>query len=504
MTKIISVNNEHRKISLFDNEGKLFVLGADSPIFEGKLLECPNCGKLQLVSELIGTDEGVMCSSCIDENEFSVCAVCGTYTTDPTETAPGEEVCPDCLSRYYSECDECGEYYPDDELEHVAGIGQVCPSCIENNNYEECHCCGERASDLTEVAGGDLVCDDCLEYHYRVCDECGQFVPESDTRYVTDHGYICPDCFEALVESGEFPTCALCGETIFDEDDVCDGWDGEVLCYDCYRELNTEGYCEWIAPYHGSRDPRFKSLVSDVESPRRGNLYLGMELELPGVGKNNDELAEILDEEYGFKCEHDCSVFAGFETISDAMTLLYWKENVDIAGMIAECDKAGHRLHDKSGIHVHVSRGPLTEQAAVEAGWFVHTHYGDCIKFGRRNPDKVDYCAKSRWVNNKEGVLGMEGHGTAVNFHDSTNFELRFFKTSKDVNHIWAILEFAYTLGEVAKAGTEDITWADLRAFAESKGNLCENFLAELNAGFENEETAIHDYDISDELKAMA
>ena len=52
-------------------------------------------------------------------------------------TGNGCNVCDDCLNSYYTQCDDCGEYYPDDDVETGDDGNQYCPNCIENHRTEE-------------------------------------------------------------------------------------------------------------------------------------------------------------------------------------------------------------------------------------------------------------------------------------------------------------------------------------------------------------------------------
>lgn len=72
-------------------------------------------------------------------------------------------VCNDCRDNYYTECPECGEYYPNDSFREDAYGNIYCPDC-----WYDCVSCCEHCEeyyptdDLTLV-DGNYYCDDCLE-----------------------------------------------------------------------------------------------------------------------------------------------------------------------------------------------------------------------------------------------------------------------------------------------------------------------------------------------------
>ena len=80
-------------------------------------------------------DEVLVCDDCIYK-AYVVCAECGRWVAEKNSTEArknGEDVnvCPDCISRY-SECDDCGEWCHDDDLEDGR-----CPDCRENDEEAE-------------------------------------------------------------------------------------------------------------------------------------------------------------------------------------------------------------------------------------------------------------------------------------------------------------------------------------------------------------------------------
>ena len=64
--------------------------------------------------------------------------------------------------------------------------------------------------------------------------------------------------------------------------------------------------------------------------------------------------------------------------------------------------------------------------------------------------------------------------------------ELRFFNSSTDADHIWAILEFGHCVMEIVKA-CEELTWDSIIEYARKDGD-CEHLITEYENNFESEE----------------
>lgn len=143
--------------------------------------------------------DGVYCSDCRDRY-YTQCDECGEWfpTDDMVRTANGDYVCQDCLSEYYTACDECGDYEKDDDMSYVInGHGEevrVCESC-RDRYYTKCDDCGEYHfdDDMTEAHRADgstvQVCPGCLSEHFEECAGCGEFY-EIDA---LEEG-LCPNC----------------------------------------------------------------------------------------------------------------------------------------------------------------------------------------------------------------------------------------------------------------------------------------------------------------------
>ena len=207
----VSIRADH------ENDYKEFEIGTDGL--------CICCG--QEISE------GLYCDDCGDRH---VCGCCGEhYREDELYTVVDSygdriEVCEYCQDRYYSYCDECGEYHPSDEMTETSN-GWICPSCLENH-YVQCYCCGrwvradETYSAVDSYGGEVSICESCRDDRYVCCEDCEALVCDEDVMLAYDeHGceqYIGPCCYDnyrrcedcdrlfrsELLEDGLCPECA--------------------------------------------------------------------------------------------------------------------------------------------------------------------------------------------------------------------------------------------------------------------------------------------------------
>lgn len=82
------------------------------------------------------TNDGLYCDDC---NGGQICACCeNRFGEDELYTVHdgnGDtiEVCESCRDRYYSYCDDCEEYHPQDDMTETANGNWVCSECLERN-----------------------------------------------------------------------------------------------------------------------------------------------------------------------------------------------------------------------------------------------------------------------------------------------------------------------------------------------------------------------------------
>ena len=126
-------------------------------------------------------------------------------------------------------CESCGAIITNEEDEYWVGDYCYCRDCVYY-----CDHCGEwvHESNITRVANGDYVCEDCLDEYYRYCEQCGSYHHENNITWVDSaQEYICNTCIDDY-----YTWCNECNE-YYHNDDVIEGPDGEWYCKDCYEEL---------------------------------------------------------------------------------------------------------------------------------------------------------------------------------------------------------------------------------------------------------------------------
>jgi len=112
---------------------------------------CEHCGRSVPESEAYLIDDLVYCETCYCEL-YVVCEICGedVYREDAIIDAYGNYLCPDCLERHRFKCEECEEYYDEDDI--------VFAQIIDWSDWEDKE--GRRGfPDLTEKT----ICGGCLK-----------------------------------------------------------------------------------------------------------------------------------------------------------------------------------------------------------------------------------------------------------------------------------------------------------------------------------------------------
>ena len=106
-------------------------------------------------------------------------------------------------------CDRCGAIEWSENASTVDGE-PWCESCA-NDHASTCDCCGDTfpTEDLQRVAGGDCVCSGCIESRFSWCHHCEEWHPDTDMRHLYDREAnrvedACVDCISYHTERGEW------------------------------------------------------------------------------------------------------------------------------------------------------------------------------------------------------------------------------------------------------------------------------------------------------------
>jgi len=169
--------------------------------------------------------DGLYCEDC-ERGSGEQCDECGNYYDEDdlytVHNASGNEirVCGDCRSEYYTYCDVCGDYHPNDCVSYIDGQ-DVCDDC-RDEYYEQCEDCDEwhhRDNMYTayDSRGNEIrVCNDCID-NYILCEKCNEYYPRDEVFFAHrangDEVYVCADCKDEY-----FEVCPHCGELV----EICD------------------------------------------------------------------------------------------------------------------------------------------------------------------------------------------------------------------------------------------------------------------------------------------
>lgn len=358
--------------------------------------------------------------------------------------------------------------------------------------HEECYECQEHFSmeELTETVNG-YVCNECLK-NYTRCDECGEWVPVSETYPVlheeywrgsagnwcevcVDHkAYQCADCGEFFAEPltqvdthiryGGYHLCRNC----MDNNDIgiCDRC-GHVGDDVYYSERYEEDVCNECGVHHVIQGySKTDSLVFIGESDE---LHMGIELEIDGGG-NDDSCAKAIMEALGgyeyCECKEDGSLDDGFEIASAPATLKAHMETLNWKAAMKKALFLGYTSHSYGtcGLHVHVDRNYF-ERGKRNLDYFeLKNEYEDKFamlfannvewikRFSRRTD--YEYCEvtepASRKTTPKEAKVkdikarpDKRAKYNAINYNTYINtIEFRIFRGTLKYNTFVATLQF--------------------------------------------------------------
>lgn len=381
-----------------------------------------------------------------------------------------QQWCERCHDRYAVECENCHEDTDGTETVRVNGNNEEwCGRCIdEDHSLSYCEQCEEYTDENmysvegnTRSGGEEQWCESCRDDGTTFCDCCERYITDDrisgDYEVYTDGEWVemtvCDECYD------ELRCCERCGR-LYSEDYECgDNW--TCLCPDCgvVQEWgHTDG--EW---FWGD------DLKEDCY-PNWSTLYIGVELE---TSDNDDiyELARNIDSTYGnwkYVCKKDSSLGPqGLEIVSQPMTPLYHLNSGEWERIVDYVHEQGGVSYDsgKCGLHMHVSREFLDEDAPYRIDRFFHRFREEMINFSRRN--SFEYChldedtlaeiedvdeRKYEWECKKSN----EGRYVAVNLENDATVELRLWRGSLNMETIRATIEMTAGLAYVANAVSDE------------------------------------------------
>jgi len=359
-------------------------------------------------------------------------------------------------------CDECGRIHDTNQppTPNMTAITdkRLCTSCFLNM-YTVCGKCGIFARGYTMLQGirtldGDTVsiCQACRDEHIVGCDNCHQWVLKDAM-------------LEIEIEGTLWPACLWCENTIRRK---CKECDTEFLMINRIDQALGEGtHCDrciyHIAGHNSYRYKpnavHFKTTKSEVQ--RKDTMFFGLELECElGDRIPKGTFSEVIKKSYTYKdmyIVHDGSLEYGIEVVLMPFSDMWYKHNkrwlIDLYSLMYE--KGGRFNRRKVGLHVHTSKAAWTQSQIYKIMRFCYAPEharvlerlygrGEC-EHARKSEYEyqgaVDVAKSGKNVNN-------EHHYNMINMSTGTTVEFRMFKGTKDINRVFAYLDFIRALHE--------------------------------------------------------
>lgn len=336
----------------------------------------------------------------------------------------------------------------------------VCSSCHDEFDRSDTHA----------LPHGSSVCDDCFEEHYVTCERCDDVTLRDDARRMAHDEYWCDSCYES-------------------HGDYCNGCDAYYPDDEISYDLNDNGYCgncqendygTWTERYDNETIHEYDTDIFDVlpdGRPDAHDLCFGFELELnTHDGQDRWDAARTFLQRSGqrgiVKCDGSIGDGdSGIELVSLPMRL------ADLRALVNDI-LPGNNLHptafaDSScGLHVHVSRNPLTLTTLAKLVRFVHSP--DNLAF-------IEYLAGRRLIGSRYAAIDCRtaswkalyqypphfGDGqryAALNFCNFDTVEFRIFRATTDASRVCASIEACAALVAFCSPATTSLAVATSHA----------------------------------------
>ena len=423
----------------------------------------------------------------MNEN-MNVCTECGCTGEELFElNINGEDrlVCADCAkSLGFVQCDDCGEWVPEDEAVTTADGDTICAACYEAE-YFTCDDCGEifHMDDAVRVNPDTwreaYVCQRCADDDYYRCDDCGQYFTDSYIHEDDQGTVICDDCWDCH----DYTVCDDCGRIIRCEDANWNEDDEVYYCDDCWPEHENRSFHD----YGYKPTPEFQYRSGEA-GKQDSILTFGVELEVDCGDDHNDLADDLVQLNQPIYMKHDGSLGSeGVEIVTHPCSLAYHQYELRWAEISRTCRSHDYKSHDAEtcGLHIHIGRkqmGSSTEERQRTAGnlvLLVDSIWSQLVTFTRRTDEQL-----SRWSERPCTYIlhGVEytddeltsmalatrsrGRYQAVNLTNSSTVELRCFRGTLKRDTIIASIQLASNMTRYAMTHTptecRNATWADV------------------------------------------
>lgn len=328
-------------------------------------------------------------------------------------------------------CTTCGAEINGDEAYIDQDTDEsVCAPCYDDN-HTQCALCDETVnnSSITAIILNNLrhidACASCRG-DLSTCDDCATML-DADHAYNSDgDNTYCEGCYDHL-----YTTCNGCDQ-IVSRDDV----DGDENCGSCQaRVIHRSDFdaCEYLG---------------FMDNPSDG-LSLGLELEI-ATGLSAEPTAVAAIDALGSRyviAKEDGSLGVDIELNTAPASLSYhqnqWMESASNWKRVCTDRKITSHNQGNCGIHVHVSRDPLSQLQIGKLQVFLNAlntaDFVTCIAQRTAN----QYCMR-------QGKKLTDKHNydrfSALNLQNSNTIEFRIFRGNTRVKRILKCLEFADSL----------------------------------------------------------
>lgn len=362
------------------------------------------------------------------------------------------------------ECYHCGEMVEEEQTSIDCYGNVICEDCVENE-YFVCEDCGELipADEIVSINDGyRYVCSDCAENNYYRCEACGGWYSIGNV-YTDDYNtVVCTDCFDY-----NYCVCEDCGRIILCEDSY-EGDDGECYCEDCIDYHKNK----YIQSYHDVTDWNEHYTTGNYDN----TLLKGFELEIDIDDDVAEKLYNLFDDFMVY--ERDSSI-QGFECITHPFSKGWLYKNQDLFKEFCKILHDNGGDSDCCGLHVHVNREQLattelSDETIIDNIYLImETFKNELIKFSRRNKSELQRWSSFLLDAEEEVVVDKikerkeyKDRYRALNVLNRKTIEFRLFKSTVYFDELMAALELVDNIVSIAKENTLDgLTWNDIVDF---------------------------------------
>lgn len=366
-------------------------------------------------------------------------------------------------------CAICGEEHDVEGMTMTGNGNMVCQDCLDEH-YFLCEYCDEYhpvdyAQDVHCYRGSREVtecwCPDCVNNFASECDDCGEMWNTCDCRTDDQGTTVCERCYD-----GSWCYCDDCGRLIR-RDGANWNDDDEALCDSCWSRRGSDA----IHQYSYKPEPIFASRAREDAAKA---LKFGIELEVDNGDDAYGTAKEVTEAAGGrIYCKRDGSLDCGFEIVTHPATLAYHLYDFRWANIMRICKQNGFKSHDTEtcGLHIHVGRkelGTTDDERYATASKLVilaSTLRDELTKFSRRKADRLDNwaaftslpCADTMYEAELLDYARREANRAryvAVNLWNASTVEFRIFRGTLKRDTLVASLQIVDNLCQYAMTHT--------------------------------------------------